>query len=91
MLHQLHAACAPKRNSNLLYAELAHLEPRLVDTGRLCPRSEDVCLCRCVVGRRYPLDLIEKAANLLVVHAISRVWIPLLWCRVHEIELILVC
>jgi hypothetical protein len=46
----------------ILDAELAHCEPRLVDTGRLGTRAQDVGLDGDVVGICYSLNLIEEAA-----------------------------
>lgn len=44
-----------------LYAKLAHREPRLIDTRRLCSRAEDIGFGWYIVGRRYSFGLVEKA------------------------------
>lgn len=44
-----------------LYAELAHLESRLVDTGRLCSRAENVHLVWQIVGYDDAHDFLEEA------------------------------
>jgi hypothetical protein len=49
--------------AHVLYAELAHCESRLVDTGRLGTRSQDVGLDGDVVGVCYSLDLVKEAAD----------------------------
>lgn len=50
---------------NVLYAELAHLESRLVDTSGLRSCSEDILLRRYVVLGTYPLDSVEKAIRIV--------------------------
>jgi hypothetical protein len=44
-----------------LYAKLAHCEPCLVDTSRLCTSPENVGFGRCVVWCRYSLSFIKEA------------------------------
>lgn len=44
-----------------LYAELAHCEPRLVDTSRLRTSPEYVSFGRYVVWCRYPLRFVKEA------------------------------
>lgn len=50
----------------LLDAQLSHLEPSLVYTGSLCPRSKDVHLAGQVVWSDYPLSMLEEAVAIQV-------------------------
>jgi hypothetical protein len=85
LFHVSRASEAGLEKRHVLYAELAHCEARLVDTGRLGTRSQDVGLDGDVVGICYSLHLVEEAVGVSreQQYDVRNV----LWRRIHEVEL----
>ena len=52
---------------HVLYTQLSHGEPCLVDTSGFCPRTQDIVDIGDIIGRSYPFCLFEETIN-----AISR-------------------
>lgn len=51
------------RLSRILYTQLSHCEPGLIDTCSLGSSPEHVCLCRGIFGSAYPVRFIEEAMH----------------------------
>lgn len=75
----------PTHKVHVLYAELAHCESRLVDTGRLRTRSQHVGLYGDVSGVCYPVHLVKEARarqHVLLLREVGQ-GRGILWGRVH--------